>query len=85
MSIKNSFIKPHAWQRLMAFLLISAMTLGSQASILTTSVQASPEAAPLLQTNVMTLQVESATDGATISETVSRALIAFLSESDAHG
>ena len=66
MSIKKSFIKPHIWQRLMTFLLISVMVFGSQASFLTTKVQAGPDAAPLLQTNVMTLRVESATDSSNI-------------------
>ena len=59
-----------------------AQSIGGPVPVGEKSVAVTFKLAPSL---IHAVRSRAATDGATISETVSRALIAFLSESDAHG
>ena len=68
MSIKNSFFRSRVWQRLMTVFMTLVMMFGGQATFLTQNAQASSDAAPLLLTNMMSLRVQSATDGTNIPD-----------------
>jgi len=59
-----------------------AQSIGGPVPVGEQSVAVTFKLAPSL---IRAVRARAATDGATISETVSRALIAFLSEPDAHG
>jgi len=66
MSIKNSFIRPNTWQRVMAILLVIVMISGSQVVLMTQNAQAQASDAPLAAaSNTLHLSVVSAADGTT--------------------